>query len=116
MKTAWSKELCSSKPEQFEKLNAETWIQRKDIQRAPKKDDVPDPGYTCMSRMISNDVYEALMEEYESPTYQTLLDRQESADVANAEMLLQQAEIQATQADQDEVLAEILLNTMTEVL
>ena len=52
MKTAWSKELCSSKPEQFERLNAETWIQRKDIQRAPKKDDVPDPGYTCMRRMI----------------------------------------------------------------
>lgn len=116
MKTAWSKELCSSKPEQFEKLNAETWIQRKDIQRAPKKDDVPDPGYTCMSRMISNDVYEALMEEYEGPTYQTLLDQQEAADVANAEILLQQTEIQATQSDQDEVLAEILLNTMTEVL
>ena len=56
------------------------------------------------------------MEEYEGPTYQTLLDQQEAADVANAEILLQQAEIQATQSDQDEVLAEILLNTMTEVL
>ena len=43
MKTAWTEELCSSKPEQFEQLNAETWIQRKGIQRAPKKDDVPDP-------------------------------------------------------------------------
>ena len=115
MKTKWSEELCSSKPEQFEKLNATTWIQRKDIQRAPEKEDVPDPGYTCMSRMISDDVYEALVEELASPTYQALLDQQEAADIVNAEVLLQQAEIQATQADQDEVLAEILLNTMTEV-
>lgn len=112
MKTAWSKELCSSKPEQFEKLNAETWIQRKDIQRAPKKDDVPDPGYTCMSRMISNDVYEALQEEYESPVYMAIAEQQEGMDEANAEILLQQMQIQETQASQDDVLAEILLNIM----
>ena len=36
-------------------------------------------------------------------------------DLANAEIMLQQAEIQATQSDQDEVLAEILLNTAKEV-
>lgn len=112
MKTNWKEELTSSKPAQFEQLNAETWIQRKDIKRAQKKEDVPDPGYKCMSRMISTDVYEALMEEYDAPTYQAILDQQEQMDLANAEAMLQQAEIQATQAAQDEVLAEILLNTM----
>lgn len=112
MKTAWTEELCSSKPEQFEQLNAEAWIQRKDIQRAPKKEDVPDPGFKCMSRMISTDVYEALQEGYESPVYKAIAEQQEGMDEANAEILLQQMQIQETQASQDDVLAEILLNIM----
>ena len=59
--------------------------------------------------------YEAYVDEINSPTYQAIQSQQEEMDLANAEIMLQQAEIQATQSDQDEVLAEILLNTAREV-
>lgn len=112
MKTAWTEELCSSKPEQFERLSAEIWLQRKDIQIAPKKEGIPIPGYKCMSRQISQDVYEALMEEYESPTYKALADQQDAIDAANAEILMNQIDIETTQAEQDATLSEILLNIL----
>lgn len=52
-------------------------------------------------------------EEYatlKSAVYTDLKERIESLDAANADILLTQAEIQAMQADQDDVLADILLN------
>lgn len=75
---------------------------------------VEDPGWVCESRMISEDVYEALQEEYNSPTYAALLEQNEALDAANAMIMLSQAGIEATQADQDETLAMILLNTEKE--
>lgn len=56
--------------------------------------------------------YEAYVEETNSPTYQAIMAQQEGMDEANAEILLQQMQIQETQASQDDVLAEILLNIM----
>lgn len=49
MKTEWKEEYLSHTPQEFEKVNADTWIQRKDIKKV-------DSGYSCMSRFISNDI------------------------------------------------------------
>lgn len=76
---------------------------------------VEDPGWVCESRLISTDVYEAIQEEYSSPTYQVILEQNEALDDANAMLLLSQANIEEAQASQDETLAMILLNTEKEV-
>lgn len=113
MKTQWTKEQGSGQlPERFEKISADTYIQRRNIEEAPEKEDVTDPGWECESRFISEDVYEALMEEYDSPTYKTLIEQMELMDDANAQLMLSQTKIEVTQTDQDETLALILENTM----
>lgn len=56
MKTEWTKEMCSSRPLEFERVNPTTWIQRKDIQKSEAREDETDPGYICMSRFISDDI------------------------------------------------------------
>ena len=104
MKTKWTQELTHSYPEQFEQLGEDRWIQRKDIKVHKLSDGTVD-GYECQSRKLSQDVYEALQEEYDSPAYVAMED-------ANAQLLLQQAEIQETQAGQDDTLAEILITLM----
>lgn len=114
MKTQWTKEQGSGQlPERFEKISADTYIQRRNIEEAPEKEGVTDPGWECESRYISEDVYEALMEEYDSPTYKAVLEQMEIMDEANAMVMLSQSNIEATQADQDETLALILENTTT---
>lgn len=107
MKTKWEEETCSSLPEQFEQLNTDTWIQRKDIHKEGQD------GYKCQVRYISSDVYEKILDSYDSPAYQATVDQADANDAANAEMLLEQLQIAEAQAQQDEVLAEILLNTMS---
>ena len=112
MKTPWTKEMGTGPyPEQFAQLNADTYIQRRNIEEAPEQEGVEDPGWVCESRKISTDVYEALMEEYNSATYQALLEQNEALDAANAMIMLSQANIEDRQEDQDETLAMILLNT-----
>ena len=115
MKTPWTKEMGTGPyPEQFAQLNADTYIQRKNIAQAPEREDGSDPGWVCESRYISEDVYEALMEEYDSPTYKAVLEQMELMDEANAMTMLSQAKIEDTQADQDDTLGLILLNTEKE--
>lgn len=81
MKTEWTKEQGSGPlPEQFAQLNADTYIQRRNIEDAPEMEGADDPGWVCESRMISADVYEALMEEYSSATYQVLMEQNEAID------------------------------------
>ncbi len=111
MKTNWQKEMTSEQPLEFEQVNPTTYIQRKNIEENPNEDQ---GGFICESRFISNDVYEALMEEYDSPAYKAILDQNETMDEANALLMLAQEEIQETQADQDETLALILMNTEKE--
>ena len=114
MKTPWTTEMGSGPyPEQFAQLNADTYIQRRNIKDAPAREGVDDPGWVCESRKISADVYEALTEEYNSATYQALMEQNEALDAANAMTMLSQADIAATQADQDDTLALILENTTT---
>jgi len=115
MKTPWTKEMGTGPyPEQFAQLNADTYIQRRNIEDAPEMEGVEDPGWVCESRMISSDVYEALQEEYNTPTYAALLEQQEALDDANAMIMLSQAKIEDTQAEQDDTLGLILLNTEKE--
>ena len=115
MKTPWTTEMGSGPyPEQFAQLNADTYIQGRNIEDAPEREGVDDPGWVCESRMISSDVYEALQEEYSTPTYEAILAQQEAIDDANAMIMLSQAKIEDTQAEQDDTLGLILLNTEKE--
>lgn len=63
MKTEWTREQCSVQPEQFAPLNDRTYIQRRNIVRAPEMEGVKDPGWVCESRKISADVYQEIMEQ-----------------------------------------------------
>ena len=101
-------------PEQFAQLNADTYIQRRNIKDAPESEGVDNSGWVCESRMISSDVYEALQEEYSTPTYEAILAQQEAIDDANAMIMLSQAKIEDTNAEQDDTLGLILLNTEKE--
>lgn len=77
MKTEWQKELCSSYPATFEQLNPDAYIQRRNIVRREAVEDDSmmggDPGFECESRYISKDVYEAFMEQLESPSQQQII-------------------------------------------
>ena len=112
MKDKWKLEKCSTKPEQFQQLSSNVWLQRKNIQKEP---DEEGGGYKCESRRISSEVYEALMEERDSLLMEVLTDGQEVNEDTIAALLLNQIEIQQTQEKQDDVLAEILLNQIGEM-
>lgn len=77
MKTEWQKELCSIYPATFEQLNPDVYIQRRNIVRRETVTDDSmmsgDPGFECESRYISKDVYEAFMEQLESPSQQQII-------------------------------------------
>lgn len=90
MKTQWTQELTPTYPAQFEQIDSTTYLQRKDVE-VHKLEDGTEDGYTCMSRKISDDVYEALQEEYASPTYQAMIAQKAVVDAvegATAEILI----------------------------
>lgn len=69
MKTPWTTEMGTGPyPEQFAQLNADTYIQRRNIKDAPEREGVDNPGWICESRKISSNVYEALQEAIENKT------------------------------------------------
>lgn len=89
MKTEWTDELCSKIPEQFEQLNPDTYIQRRNIRKNQTKEDEANnfESYICESRMISTDVYNEFMEAMESPSqlqiinnFQTVTENQQISD------------------------------------
>lgn len=71
MKTEWTAEQITAEPHDFERVNPTTWIQRRNIQVNPNEEQ---GGYTCESRFISNDVYEALMETLDSPAQALIME------------------------------------------
>lgn len=75
MKTAWSEELIGYKPSQFEKVNDNTYIQRKNIRRDTLMEDSTksEPGWICESRFISDDIYEDFMEVLNSPAQEQIV-------------------------------------------
>lgn len=75
MKTAWSEELIGYKPSQFEKVNDNTYIQRKSIRRDTLTggSTKSEPGWICESRFISDDIYEDFMEVLNSPAQEQIV-------------------------------------------
>ena len=73
MKSEWRVERSSGKPEQFQQLADDVWIQRRNIRKAADLEDGSDGGYECESRRISTDVYEDLIEEMQSPTMESMM-------------------------------------------
>lgn len=116
MKTEWQKELCSSYPATFEQLNPDAYIQRRNIVRREAVEDDSmigsDPGFECESRYISKDVYEAFMEQLESPSQQQIVNNltmvQDNQSLSDGNMLI----IMSAIADLYETLA--VLSGLTE--
>lgn len=99
MKTVWSEELLGHQPSQFEKVNDNTYIQRRNI----RKDTLPgdsvesEPGWICESRFISDDIYEDFMEVMNSPAQEQIVNNFTT--------------IQNTQAGTDENTVTLMLGT-----
>lgn len=82
MKTEWQKELCSVLPQEFEQLNPDCYIQRRNIvKREATEETMGDPGYECDSRFISKDVYEVFMEQLESPAQTAIMSNLDTVQV-----------------------------------
>lgn len=73
MKTKWMEERLGYFPPQFEKVNENTYIQRKNIRKNPETDDGIEPGWSCESRFISDDIYEDFMEVMSSPAQEQIM-------------------------------------------
>lgn len=81
MKTDWTEEQCGRLPEQFEQLNDDTYIQRRNIHRAePKEIDIGEPGWVCESRMISKDIYDDFMDVLNSPAQAQIVNNLKSVE------------------------------------
>lgn len=65
----WTKEQFTNESlaVPFQRISPETWMQRRNIQKMLTVDEDPQVYYTCESRTISNDVYDQLMSELDSP-------------------------------------------------
>lgn len=93
MKTEWREELCSEYPKQFQKLNPTTYIQRKNIRKMESKEgEMGFLGYICESRIISNEVYEAFMDDMNAPSQMEIREKlqkvEESQDLADSNNLV----------------------------
>ena len=75
MKTAWSEERLGYQPSQFEKVNDNTYIQRRNIRRDTLTEDSKEsePGWICEARSISDDIYEDFMEVMNSPAQEQIV-------------------------------------------
>lgn len=74
MKTAWSEEQIGYQPSQFEKVNGNTYIQRRNIRRdtLTENSTESEPGWICEARFISDDIYEDFMEVMNSPAQEQI--------------------------------------------
>ena len=99
MKTAWSEERLGYQPSQFEKVNNDTYIQRKNIRRDTLTEDSKEsePGWICEARFISDDIYEDFMEVMNSPAQEQIVNNFTT--------------IQNTQAGTDENTVTLMLGT-----
>lgn len=99
MKTAWSEERLGYQPSQFEKVNGNTYIQRRNIRRDVLVEGFTEsePGWICESRFISDDIYEDFMEVMNSPAQEQIVNNFTT--------------IQNTQAGTDENTITLMLGT-----
>ena len=86
MKTAWLEERLGYQPSQFEKVNVNTYIQRKNIRRDTLTEDSTEsePGWICEARFISDDIYEDFMEVMNSPAQEQIINNFETIQNAQA--------------------------------
>ena len=86
MKTAWSEERLGYQPSQFEKVNNDTYIQRRNIRRDTLTEDSTEsePGWICEARFISDDIYEDFMEVMNSPAQEQIVNNFETIQNAQA--------------------------------
>ena len=75
MKTVWSEERLGYQPSQFEKVNDNTYIQRRNIRRDTLTGDSTEsePGWICEARFISDDIYEDFIEVMNSPAQEQIV-------------------------------------------
>ena len=75
MKTSWSEERLGYQPSQFEKVNDNTYIQRRNIRRdaLTEGSTESEPGWICEARFISDDIYEDFMEVMSSPAQEQIV-------------------------------------------
>lgn len=66
----WQKENCSVQPKELEVVNANTFIQRRNITRFEREaigeSEEKEVGYSCEYRFISADEYYALLQQEEN--------------------------------------------------
>ena len=102
MKTAWSEERLGYQPSQFEKVNDNTYIQRRNIRRDTLTDDSveSEPGWICEARFISDDIYEEFIEVMNSPAqeqivknFTTIQNKQDGTDENTITLMLGTADL-----------------------
>lgn len=102
MKTAWSEERLGYQPSQFEKVNDNTYIQRRNIRRDTLTRDSTEtePGWTCEARFISDDIYEDFIEVMNSPAqeqivknFTTIQNKQDGTDENTITLMLGTADL-----------------------
>ncbi len=61
----WQKEQCSVRPKELERVNSDTFIQRRNIESYEREgfDGQMETGYTCESRFLSIEEYCNLQEQ-----------------------------------------------------
>lgn len=66
----WQKEICAAQPKELEAVNANTFIQRKNITRFERDgasgSEEKEVGYSCDYRFISEDEYYTLLQKEEN--------------------------------------------------
>lgn len=73
MKTKWTEEHLIQQPKQFEKLNHDVYIQRRNIKMEQTEEDPSEIGWVCESRFISKDIYEDFMDVLNSPAQEQIV-------------------------------------------
>lgn len=70
MKTPWREEQLSRLPKQFEPLNSNQFVQRRNIRVSKTTNEMTEESettYICESRVISSDLYEEYMDLLSTP-------------------------------------------------
>ena len=114
MQITW-KVVEGTQPEQpaaIDKIASAVYVYvRKNILRKTKKtENGPVKVWEYLEAKLTPEEFDEYLKEIDSPTYQAVADQREELDEANSAIMMQQLEIRATQAAQDEILSMILFN------
>ena len=96
----------AAKPPEVDTKSSKTTVYLRRNIKAVANEDGDGTHWKMEEAAIPADEYASM----QSAVYQSLAERMDSLDEANASILLEQAEIQEAQSEQDSTLADILLN------